>query len=353
MHVLSPYGKDSATELRTVYGFATPDDAAQLIVQHVQEAYGFAVVALDTLHIAYGLTAKLHADGASYYLKFASRSMHARPEQLFPWLAYVRQQGVPFPEIVPLRDGRWFAAPLAQSDYDVVYLMRAQRGGPMRAVHAGAVQQYGEVMAQVHRLGLQYAHPVVGSLATWNSKWHQRAQLWQDLHTAPGVSSAVLSHAMHLIEHTGPHTFSASMLHGDFRLCHVFFHDDRLTGIIDVDQSTYGERWVDLCYGLVSGADPERGSLFDFATLQTALHMYQRALPLPEGDRVALKAAFAYAVLETLRDLLPGVIAGTASVQDLEVTQQLGAHIFCRIGGRSRSAWLRAAGSTGAARTGG
>ncbi len=118
------------------------------------------------------------------------------------------------------------------------------------------------------------------------------------------------------------------MLHGDFRLCHVFFQDDQLTGIIDADQSTYGERWVDLCYGLVSGADPERGSLFDFATLRTALHVYHQALPLPEGDRAALKAAFAYAVLDTLRDLLPVVIAGTASVLDVEVTQHLGAQIF-------------------------
>jgi Ser/Thr protein kinase RdoA (MazF antagonist) len=328
MRILSPYGKDPARELRTVYGFSSAQTAAQFILWHVQEAYDFQHVTLETLHVAYGLTTKLVADEEQYYLKFASRSMHARPEQLFPWLAYVRQHRLPVPEIIRSRDNHWFLSPLPTSDYDVVYLMRALSGTTMRTASYRTIQEYATVMAAFHRLGSQYSHSVVGSLATWNSKWAQREQLWRDLHVAPFVSQALVTRAMHLVEQAGPGTLSATILHGDFRLCHVLFEHEQLTGIIDVDQSTYGERWVDVCYGFLSGADPERGSLFDFAALQTALHTYHHLFPFTDDDRAALKATFAYATLETLRDLLPGVIAGTASAHDIEVTQQLFATIL-------------------------
>jgi hypothetical protein len=142
MRILSPYGKDSARELHTIYGFASPQDAERVIVQHLHDQYGFHTVTLDTLHIAYGLTAKLVADGVAYYLKFASRSMHARPEQLFPWLAYVRQHGVLVPDILRTQAGQWFVSPFPTSDYDVVYLMRALPGSPMQVVRESAVQQY-------------------------------------------------------------------------------------------------------------------------------------------------------------------------------------------------------------------
>jgi Ser/Thr protein kinase RdoA (MazF antagonist) len=108
----------------------------------------------------------------------------------------------------------------------------------------------------------------------------------------------------------------------------VLFTDDHLSGIIDVDQSTYGERWVDVCYGLLSGADPERGSVLSFAALQWALHRYHQQVPFTDADRAMLKPCFAYATLETLRDLLPGVIAGTATPHDIEITQQLFTHIL-------------------------
>nr|WP_180970214.1 phosphotransferase [Deinococcus planocerae] len=41
-------------------------------------------------------------------------------------------------------------------------------------------------------------------------------------------------------------------LHGDFRLCNVLHMGDEGTGLLDVDQATWGERLTDVCSGLVS-----------------------------------------------------------------------------------------------------
>lgn len=92
-----------------------------------------------------------------------------------------------------------------------------------------------------------------------------------------------------------------------------------LSGLIDVDQSTQGEIFIDLCYGLASGSDPESGSFLTFEQLQKTLSIYHQCLPLSEDEISMLQATFAYAFLETLNDLS----ASKASTQDISATQNL------------------------------
>ena len=66
------------------------------------------------------------------------------------------------------------------------------------------------------------------------------------------------------------------------------------------DESTQGERLLDLCYGLVSGSSPEAGSLLTFEQLQDTLLIYHQSLPLNEQERSTLKGMFAYMFLATL-----------------------------------------------------
>lgn len=97
-------------------------------------SYGFRVVTIEVLHIAYGLAMKLVADDQRYYLKFASRDVHAHPEQLFPWLAHLRQHQLPVPEVIRSRDAHWFLSPLATTDYDNC----VSHARSVRSAHAGA-----------------------------------------------------------------------------------------------------------------------------------------------------------------------------------------------------------------------
>lgn len=307
MKVLSPYRKNVLTELKEVYGFNSVESAAEFIICHLQQQYKFRVIEVETLHVAYGLVAKLNTDRELYHLKFASRSMHKNPDQLFPWLDYARKQGVLVPEVISTIDGSWYLSPLknVDSDYDIVYLMRDVPGKAMKQPSKSLLRQYAEAMAQFHRVGLEYPHSVqgidkTGVDETWKSKWEDCHALSSELKDAPLVSQELLSEAMQLIEKTKVCTLEQTILHGDFQFCHVFFEEDVLSGLVDVDQSTQGERLIELCYGLASGSSPEGGSFLTFERLRSTLMMYHRCLPLSEAEQSILKGVFAWAFLETL-----------------------------------------------------
>ncbi|KAB8320861.1 phosphotransferase [Tolypothrix campylonemoides VB511288] len=321
MQVLSPYGKDVLAELKNIYGFDSVESATEFVIRHLQQQYQFGAIEVDTLHIAYGLVAKLKADGEVYHLKFASRDMHENPDQLFPWLDYARKQGVLVPEVISTINGSWYLSPLenVDSDYDVVYLMRDVPGKPMEQASEPLLCQYAEAMAQFHRVGFEYSHPVLGSDATWEDNWENRHELWSDLKENPSISQDLVSEAMLLIEETEVCTLTQTILHGDFRFCHVFFQDNVLSGLVDVDESTQGERLIDLCYGLASGSSPAGGSLLTFEQLRSTLSMYHQCLPLSETEQSVLKGAFAYAFLETLGDLSEF----KATKKDIDATQVL------------------------------
>lgn len=322
MQVLSPYGQNVLAELKDIYGFNSVEATAEFAIHHLQQQYQFKVVSVEALHISSGLAAKLKADGELYYLKFTSREMHENPEQLFPWLNYARKQGILLPEIIPATNGSWYLSPLknVESDYDVVYLMRDVPGKPMEQASKQLLQQYAEAMAQFHRIGLEYSHPVLGADdLTWESQWEDRHELRNDLKDCPFISQELVSESMRVIEETEVCTLPQTIIHNDFRFCHVFFQDNPLSGVVDVDQSTQGERLLDLCYGLASGSSPESGSLLTFEQLQNTLLMYHQCLPLSELEQSILKGVLVYAFLETLNDLSQC----NSTEQDFNMTQTL------------------------------
>lgn len=321
MQVLSPYGKDVLPELKDAYGFNSVESATEFVIRHLQQQYQLRAIEVETLHVAYGLVAKLKADGEIYHLKFASRDMHNNPDQLFPWLDYAQKQGVLIPEVVSSTNGSWYLSPLdsAVSEYDIVYLMRDVPGKPMKQVSEPLLRQYAEAMAQFHRVGFEYPHPVLGNDETWAGKWEDCHGLWRELKDSPLISQELLSEAMQVIEKTEVYTLTRTILHGDFRFCHVFFADNVFSGLIDVDESTQGERLIELSYGLASGVSPAGGSILTFEQLRSTVAMYHQRLPLSEAEQSILKGALAWAFLETLN----GLSEFKAAEKDINMTQAL------------------------------
>lgn len=322
MQVLSSYGIDVLAELKDIYGFNSVEATAEFAIHHLQQQYQFQVVSVEALHIFSGLAAKLKADGEIYYLKFISHEIHENPAQLFPWLDYARKQGILLPEIIRATNGSWYLSPSrdVESDYDVIYLMRDVPGKPMERASKQLLQQYAEAMAQFHRIGFEYSHPVRGGDdVTWASQRENRHELWHALKDRPSISQKLVWESIHVIEETEICTLPQTILHNDFRFCHVFFQDNSLSGVVDVDQSTQGERLLDLCYGLASGSSPESGSLLTFEQLQNTLLMYHQYLPLSELEQSLLKGVLVYALLETLN----GLSQCNGTEQDFNMTQTL------------------------------
>lgn len=322
MQVLSPYGEEVLIELKENYGLNSIETAEKFIIHHLQRHYPFQVVSIEELYICTGMAAKLRADDEIYYLKFSSYEIHKAPDQLFPWLDYARKQGSPLPEVISAINGSWYLSPLQNSDYDVVYLMRDIPGKPIEQVSQPLLNQYVEAMTQFHRIGFDYSQPVQGDdYATWADIKQQENldELRNDLHDRPFILQELVTEAMRVIENTPICTMPQTMIHGDFRFCHVFFQDNVLSGIIDMDESTQGERLVDLCYGLASGSSPEAGSLLTFEQLQDTLLMYHQSLPLSDQERSTLKGMFAYMFLATLVHLS----YSNGTEQGINVTQDL------------------------------
>ena len=265
MQVLSPYGKNILTELKDIYGFNSVQATTEFIIQHLQQEYQFQIVLVESLHVAYGLVAKLNADGEIYYLKFASHEMHENPEQLFPWLNYARKQGILLPEIIRATNGSWYLSPLKdiESDYDIVYLMQGVPGKPMERAIKQLLQQYASALAEFHRVGFTYPHPVLGADDwTWESQWSDRHNLAKALKDCPFIWQELVAESMRVIEVTKVCALPQTIIHNDFRFCHVFFQDNSLSGIIDIDMCTQGERLLDLCIGLTKnlGCKPPASS---------------------------------------------------------------------------------------------
>lgn len=321
MQVLSPYGKDVAFELRNIYGFDSLNATVEFIVCHLQQQYWLQEVEVESLHVAYGLVAKLRANSGIYYLKFASRSMHPNPGQLFPWLNFARQQGVLLPEVIPTINGDWYSSPLKNitSDYDIVYLMRDVAGTPIKQANKSLLHQYASAMAQFHQVGLKYVHPVQGNDETWIGKRKDSYELCRELKDYPSIPQNIVSQAMQIIENTEAIALAPTIIHGDFRFCHVLFKDDVLSGIIDADESTTGERLIELCYGLVSGSSPAGGCLLSFEQLKSTLAEYHYYFPLSELEQSVLKGVFAWAFLETLSSLCES----QATEQNISITLSL------------------------------
>ncbi|VEP17800.1 conserved hypothetical protein [Hyella patelloides LEGE 07179] len=322
MEVLSPYGKDVLTELKDIYGFNSVEATTEFVVHHLQQQYQFQAVSVEVLHVAYGLVAKLKADGEIYHLKFASHEMHENPDQLFPWLDYARKQGILVPEIIRCSNGSWYLSPLknVESDYDVVYLMRDVPGKPMERASKHLLQQYAEAMAQFHRIGFAYLHPVMGADDwTWESQYSDRHNLPKALKDNPFVSQELVLESMREIEETTVCILPRTVIHNDFRFCHVFFQDNSLSGIVDVDMSTNGERLLDLCIGLISSSSARGGSFLTFEELKDTLLMYHQCLPLSEAEKLVFKGVLVYAFLEALDDLSQD----NGTEQEFKTTQAL------------------------------
>jgi Ser/Thr protein kinase RdoA (MazF antagonist) len=205
----------------------------------------------------------------------------------------------------------------------VVYLITTVPGKPCINHTDKTLDQYIEWLAAIHNWGEQYPHENLGSLATWNAKWEERHVLLKTLEPFSFLDQALITRAIQELEARGPQEFTQVIVHGDARLCHALYEGEKFSGFIDFDQSTQGERWMDLCYGLISGPEPHSGSQLTLKQVQYALRHYHEWLKIPPDERAALKACFAYAGLETLSELALFHQRGVLPLEELRRTEGL------------------------------
>jgi aminoglycoside phosphotransferase (APT) family kinase protein len=82
----------------------------------------------------------------------------------------------------------------------------------------------------------------------------------------------------------------------------VFFTGTRVTGLIDCDQVTWGDRLLDLAYGAVSHPDPALGAWLGAEEVVRLVRRYDGLVGLTGAERRFLPAALVFAALEQLAE---------------------------------------------------
>lgn len=318
MEILSPYGKDVDDELSRVYGIQSLDELQQRVKTVVHNTYGLNVITIETLHVAFCMCMKLATDQERYYLKFLGKTITKNPDELFHFIKYLREHGLPLPEILPTKSGTAYFAMLPDSSYDKTFLMTPMPGPAIPCNSPRQIQNFATMLAKFHHLGEQYANtygefaapttsPFISALQNEQPQYQaENLQIYTSLLTSSECKT--LTQAFEYLQDwsvsKAPHlSLPKTQIHGDIRMCHVFQEKDAISGIIDFDQSSYTERLIDICFGVISAPTQNDGKTLDVPSQQLFLTTYHKNNPLTDAEQDALHPYLLWANLEQFWDL--------------------------------------------------
>jgi Ser/Thr protein kinase RdoA (MazF antagonist) len=304
MKVLSPYGKDVLTELKDVYNLNSVDELLRRVRHFLSNDYGFDDVDIEMIHVAFGTAIKFKHDAKTYYLKFAGRANHHHPEELFLLLEYLRQAGLPLPEVLKTLDGVYFKNIFESSGYDVTYVMREVQCEVMAEVTPKRLEQFTQTLAKFHRLGESYEPKVYAKARSIHDFLRDAiTELEPYSYTTKEIAllKQITPYIQTVFEDFKRHNaLSKTHIYWDFRFCHVLFEGDTVTGILDSEQSTYAERIYDVCVAIVSHSNPARCLLLNPQQVLGSLKRYDELYPFNSYDHRGLKAMLLCALLNEL-----------------------------------------------------
>ena len=309
MNIVSPYGKDVTQELRTVYKLESVNELTERVRQFLLTSYSFNAVDIEHIHVAFGIAVKFSHKQQHYFLKFTGRANHRQPEALFKFHDYMRRKGIPLPEVLQTVHHTYFETILESPWYDVTYVMRAARGEVMRRKTYARLERYVEVIANFHRIGVSYAPRVHSGYRNIHDFLREATEDLKNAYKLSAKHEDLLGRTIPYVENAfrgleSSNELSKTHIHGDFRLCHVLFDKQHVSGVIDAEHVTYAERLYDLCTGLVSHPNPARCLFLDFDEILGLLKLYNALYPLTQADRGALKAMLLLALLNELSGAL-------------------------------------------------
>ena len=317
MDITSPYGKNVDHELSKVYGISSIEELQGRVTEQLDKTYGLIVHHFDYLHIAYGMCLRINTDRGIFYLKFTS-DVISDPVSFVSIASFLRDKGLPLPEILNTKEGEAYFSLLDNTPYNVTYIMTAMPGKPVTGQTEQQVENFARVMAEYHSLGEEYLESHSRKLSGITSRFTIPEQIhndlpniqsdlsaFDDLFSSPEVSllANAFKHLKNQLEIIAKVGFKKTIIHGDFRLCHVLGENDKITGIIDFDQTGYAERLIDVCFGIISSPEPDSAKALSLEQQQHFLVTYHKRYPFTEEEVSLLADLLVWSNLDQLRDI--------------------------------------------------
>jgi Ser/Thr protein kinase RdoA (MazF antagonist) len=291
VQVVSPYDKDVLHELSSVYGLESIEALEQLVLSKLECDYGL-MGRIERVHVAFGLSVMVRAKEI-YHLKFWSTANQPYLHEVFGMLEALREADVPAPQVIRRLDGAHFANWLEHSVYDATYLMQNSPGQPMNHVSQVRLESLAKALADWHRVGASFAQGqivnvrfemsqglenILGRLDEEDIAVHAGTWLRSNLNECPGLPTI--------------------RTHGDFRLCHVFFEGDSVSGVIDADTSVIRSKLSDLAQAAVSHPNPARCGFLNAEDIEFLRSEYEKYAPLTIDEARAWPIILVYTALE-------------------------------------------------------
>ena len=320
MEILSPYGKDVKSELSRVYHIQSLDELQRRVKTALREAYDLHVIAFELLHIAFCMCIRLQTDQGTYYLKTIGKGINHTPDEMLHYMTYLRAHGLPLPEIITTQSGKKHFAMLPDSTYNITFLLTPVQGQPIACNNPIQIQNFATMLAKLHHLGNQFAveHGTFEGAEAARFPFTEyipkelpkllKEGLEQHAHILTTKEKNILKQAHHdlhqwCVQKAHHLKLEKTHIHGDVRMCHVYQENDVISGIIDLDQSCYAPRLVDICFGMISAPTQNDGKTLDIAGQQLFLKTYHKISPLTQPEQESLHAFLLWANLEQFWDL--------------------------------------------------
>jgi len=171
-------------------------------------------------------------------------------------LADVGKAGLPVPEVLYLEQdasaigGRFMLMSFVEGD---VYRNQDPRLATQPELTASMQRQFVEMLARIHDTP-QTVFPRFHDAR--EATLAQIALFRERLARTELLPSPILRHALDILESRAPAPSRAVLLHGDYRLPNLKWHEGRISGILDWELATVGDPLSDLAFTQTVGRGP-------------------------------------------------------------------------------------------------
>ena len=316
MEIESPYlGPERRDEeLRAQFNVESINELVIDLTDRITSEYRLTITNVEYLRVPYDLVARLRTSLGTLYFKTVTKWL-TDISGVLDLVAYLEKRGLPFPNIQRTRDNQSL---ITFKDREA-YLCTAVSGKPVTPTNSTHLSAYTSLMATIHDLGATYAEVhgrVTNGTASRQSLSERIGATLPDLrddilesHTPlfSDTQHRKLSDGIERIENTYgervPEQLPRTHIHGDLRLCHALEQDGTITGVLDFDEITYGERLADICFGLISAPQHNSGKAVPPALQRYILREYDSHQSLISAERDALPTLLLWSNLVQLNGL--------------------------------------------------
>ncbi|MGA7179037.1 MAG: homoserine kinase [Thiobacillaceae bacterium] len=165
-------------------------------------------------------------------------------------------------------------------------------GRPVTAPSASQCVQVGEVLADLHRAGRTYKHPMPNPRGT---QWRKETAPRVRPHLSP-ARAAMLDEEMHFQAHQAIENLPQSVIHADLFRDNVLFDGDRLGGVIDFYFACHDTQLYDVAIATNDWCVDGEGDLDEDLAL-ALLKSYHARRPLTAEENAAWPAMLRRAAL--------------------------------------------------------